>query len=180
MIRMSDEYNDLLKKINKKYAFLSYELDLFNDKLVFSNLKKDLLYINNFDKYNVKDLEIIDTLLTEIFYKLDSFKNIYKNNEDLDEEKILSKVIEYYKKTIENKVKEKEFLLKGDNSLEQIEEYARLKDYLVYLEYIDSKDIYTKLSIIRDYEINQIENVKSMNKVNIKNYESVGNNSGKK
>ena len=180
MIRMSDEYNDLLKKINKKYAFLSYELDLFNDKLVFSNLKKDLLYINNFDKYNVKDLEIIDSLLTEIFYKLDSFKNIYKNNEDLDEEKILSKVIEYYKKTIENKVKEKEFLLKGDNSLEQIEEYARLKDYLVYLEYIDSKDIYTKLSIIRDYEINQIENVKSMNKVNIKNYESVGNNSGKK
>ena len=180
MIRMSDEYNDLLKKINKKYAFLSYELDLFNDKLVFSNLKKDLLYINSFDRYNVKDLEIIDSLLTEIFYKLDSFKNIYKNNEDLDEEKILSKVIEYYKKTIENKVKEKEFLLKGDNSLEQIEEYARLKDYLVYLEYIDSKDIYTKLSIIRDYEINQIENVKSMNKVNIKNYESVGNNSGKK
>ena len=164
MIRMSDEYMDLLAKINKKYSFLLYELNLNSTKLVFSNLKKDLLYINSFDKYNIKDLEIIDSLLTDLFYKLDSFKNIYKNNEEQNEEEILRKIVEYYKKTIESKVKEREFLLKGDNSLEQIEEYAKIKDYLVYLEYLDDKDVYTKLSIIRDYEINEVEKSKSMNK----------------
>ncbi len=171
MIKMSDEYSKLRLTVERKYIFLLYDLSTVDKKLIFNNLKSDLLYINSFDKYNVTDLEKIDSLLSIIAVRVDDIKNIYKKNKDLSEKEILFKVVEYYKQIITVKIKETELLLRNNEDL--LDEYAKLKDYLVYLDYIDSNDVYKQLSVIRDYEINLIDNYKNNNTSFDKNKEKV-------
>lgn len=119
---------------NKTYKYNSCYVKDYNNPI---EIKSPYLYINNSIQHNVKKILLFGNEVYKIFYKNQSTKFVLASDVKISE-KLLNeniqdfKIIEYYKKVVNEicKTKDGEFLISQYNNLNNINKYSVLSLYL--------------------------------------------------